>query len=99
MTVEQLTCKQPWSTPVITHLHRSRDDVYGEQLFRVEKEDLQIGNYTIGVFNMDYFVHQTFSYQLVVRAVHGNNHVPVVPTYAVALRLDLFMCAMPCTTC
>lgn len=48
-------------------LHRSRDDVYGEQLFRVEDDDLQPGTYTIGIFNMDYFVHQSFSYQLAVR--------------------------------
>jgi hypothetical protein len=48
-------------------MHRSRDDVYGEQLFRVDDSDLQPGTYTIGIFNMDYFVHQSFSYQLAVR--------------------------------
>ena len=53
---------------LLVHLRRSRDDVYGEQLFRVDRDDLQPGNYTIGIFNMDYFVHQTFSYQLMVRA-------------------------------
>lgn len=45
---------------------RSRADVYGEQVFRVDKDDLQAGTYTIGVFNMDYFVHDAFNFELVV---------------------------------
>lgn len=52
---------------IASPLHRSRDDVYGEQLFRVDDDDLQPGTYTIGIFNMDYWVHQSFSYQLAVR--------------------------------
>ena len=55
-----------WFTATVP-LHRSRDDVYGEQLFRVDNDDLQPGTYTIGIYNMDYFVHQSFSYQLAVR--------------------------------
>lgn len=53
-------------------LNRSRDDVYGEQLFRVDNDDLQPGTYTIGIFNMDYFVHQSFSYQLAVRVAEDS---------------------------
>lgn len=41
--------------------------MFGEQLFRVDGRDLQAGTYTLGVFNMDYFVHQAFAFQLEVR--------------------------------
>ena len=43
---------------------RSKEGVEGEQLFRVSGQELQNGTYTIGIFDMDYFVHQAFQYQL-----------------------------------
>ncbi len=32
----------------------------------MDKGDLQPGTYILGVFNMDYFVHSAFTYQLEV---------------------------------
>lgn len=49
-----------------TQWRRSTEDVFGEQLFRVDEGDLQPGTYILGVFNMDYFVHSAFTYQLEV---------------------------------
>lgn len=44
--------------------------MYGEQLFRIDESDLESAVYTVGIFNMDYFVHQAFAYQLEVRLCH-----------------------------
>jgi hypothetical protein len=63
--------RRPDASQPLSLLHRSRDDVYGEQLFRVDDSDLQPGTYTISIFNMDYFVHQSFSYQLAVRGAES----------------------------
>ena len=37
------------------------------QLFVVKPDSLQPTTYYIGVFNMDYYIHQPYSYTLLVR--------------------------------
>ena len=39
------------------------------QLFIVKPDSLQATTYYIGVFNMDYYIHQPYSYTLRVRAL------------------------------
>ena len=39
------------------------------QLFMVKPDSLQATTYYIGVFNMDYYIHQPYSYTLRVRAL------------------------------
>ena len=47
-------------------IFRSDDSIIGEQIFRVSPGDLAAGIYIFAVFNMNYFRHQTFLYELEV---------------------------------
>ena len=47
-------------------IFRSDDSIIGEQVFRVSPGDLDPGTYIFAVFNMNYFRHQTFLYELEV---------------------------------
>ena len=48
-------------------IFRSEDSIIGEQIFRVSPGDLAAGVYVFAVFNMDYFRHQSFLYEMQVR--------------------------------
>jgi len=51
-------------------IFRSDDSIIGEQIFRVSPGDLAPGTYIFAVFNMNYFRHQTFLYELEVLQLH-----------------------------